>query len=195
MQNIEVFLPEAVIYDRVTTSNLWDYFPLPVLLTKFKGFLNSTNPHAVMLTETQNWSRNFMPEIIHVLPYSYGIDDLNNKALKDTQNLEVVHLSGLSAVVEYLNLTDEFFMFLRSSLLVSCTDNELATFKKKKRIPSVKSLVDSLGLHLRDFIRNTNTVSPFKWALNCRRVVMLRGYERALEWKLTSDSAAKPAVE
>ena len=195
VQNVKEFLPEAVRYDRITTSNLWDYFSLPALLTKFKGFLNNTNPHAVILTEVQNWPRNFMPEIIHVLPYSYGIDDLCKKALKDTQNPELVHLSGLSTVVEYLNLTDKFFMFLRASLLVSHSDNELASFERKKKIPSVKSLVGSLGLHLRDFIRNENTVSPFKWALNCRRVVMLRGYERALEWKIASDSAAEPAVK
>jgi len=98
--------------------------------------------------------------------------------------------------VEYLNLTDEFCMFLRASLLASCTDKELASFKRKKKIPSVKSLVSSLGLYFRNFIRNENTVFPFRWALNCRRVVMLRGYERVLEWKLAqADSEAQAAKE
>ena len=193
--DIEAFLPIDLRYDRVTTSNLWDYYPLTILLTKFKGFLNESNPHAVMLTETDNWPRNFMPEIIHVLPYRFGLDDLCNRALKDTGNFELTHLSGLSTVVEYLNFTDQFNMILRASLLASCTDKELASFRRKKRMPSVKSLVSSLGLHLRDFIRNENTVFPFKWALNCRRVVMLRGYERALEWKLVlADSAAEKAA-
>ena len=50
----------------------------------------------------------------------------------------------------------------------------------------MKALVASLGLDLRDFIRNENTVFPFRWALNCRRVTMLRGFERILEWKLPS---------
>ena len=194
--NVEASLPADLRYDRITTSNLWDYYPLTILLTKFRGYLNGTNPHAVMLTETDNWPRNFMPEIIHLLPYVFGIDDLCNRALKDTGNPELVHSSGLSTVVEYLNLTDEFCMFLRASLLASCTDKELASFKRKKKIPSMKSLVSSLGLHLRDFIRNENTVFPFRWALNCRRVVMLRGYERALEWKLThADSEAQAAKE
>lgn len=184
--NIETFLPASLKYDRITTSNLWDYCPLTVLLTKFKGFLNGTNPHAVMLTETDNWVRNFMPEVIHVLPQLWGIDDLIRKALQDTRNPELANLSGMSAVVEYFNITSEFLTFLRASLLTSSTDKDLASLKRKKKIPSVKSLVGSLGLHLRDFTRNENTVFPFKWALNCRRVTMLRGFERTLEWKLPS---------
>ena len=192
--NIEASLPTDLRYDRITTSNLWDYCPLTVLLTKFRGVLHESNPHAVLLTETDNWPRNFMPEIIHVLPYLSGLDELCNRALKDTENFELTHLSGLSTVVEYLNLTSQFNMILRASLLASSTDKELASFRRKKRIPSVKSLASSLELHLRDFIRNENTVFPFRWALNCRRVVMLRGYERALEWKLVrADSAAEAA--
>ena len=182
--NIEPFLPASLKYDRIATSNLWDYCPLTVLLTKFKGFLNGTNPHSVMLTETDNWVRNFMPEVVHVLPQLWGIDDLIWKALQDTKNPELANSSGMSAVVEYFNITSEFLVFLRASLLISSTDKDLASLKRKKRIPSLKSLVGSLGLHLRDFTRNENTVFPFKWALNCRRVTMLRGFERTLEWKL-----------
>ena len=184
--NIDPFLPVCFKYDRITTSNLWDYCPLTVLLTKFKGFLNYTNPHAVMLTETYNWVQDFMPEVIHVLPQLWGIDDLIDKALKDTQNPELVKLSGMSAVVEYFNITRHFLVFLRASLLASSTERDLASFKRKKKIPSVKALVASLGLDFRDFTRNENTVFPFRWALNCRRVTMLRGFERTLEWKLPS---------
>ena len=184
VRDIETFLPASLKYDRIATSNLWDYCPLTVLLTQFKGFLNGTNPHAVMLTETNNWVQNFMPEVVHVLPQLWGIDDLILKALQDTQNPELANLSGMSAVVEYFNITSEFLMFLRASLLASSTGKDLASLKQKKKIPSVKSLVGSLGLHLRDFTRNENTVFPFKWALNCRRVTMLRGFERTLEWKL-----------
>ena len=186
--NIEDFLPVDLRYDRITTSNLWDYYPLTVLLTKFKGFLNGANRHAVMLTETDNWVRNFMPEVIHLLPHLRGLDDLIQKALKDTRNPELANLSGMSSVVEYLNITPEFLMLLRASLLFSSTDEDLASFKRKKKIPSLKSLVGTLGLDLRDFIRNENTVFPFRWGLNCRRATMLRGYERTLEWKLPSAS-------
>ena len=182
--NIETFLPASLKYDRITTSNLWDYCSLPGLLTKLKGFLNGTNPHAVMLTETHNWVRDFMPEVIHDLPQRWGMDDLRCKALRDTQDLELAKLSGMSALVEYFNISSEFLMFLHASLLISSTDKDLASLKRKNKIPSVKSLAGSLGLYHRDFTRNENTVCPFKWALNCRRVTMLRGFERTLEWKL-----------
>ena len=184
--NVEAFLPADRRYDRITTSNLRDYYPLTVLLTRFKGPLNTTNPYAVMSTEAINWVRNYMPEVIHLLPNMIGLDDLVQKALKDTRNPELANLSGMSAFLEYSNLTQQFAMFLRASLLFPNTDEDLASLKGKKKIPSLKSLVASLGLHLRDFVRCENTVFPFKWALNCRRPTMLRGYERALEWKLLS---------
>ena len=193
--NIDPYLPAHLSYDRITTSNLWDFYPLADMLTKFKSFLNTANPYSVMLTKAQNWPRNYMPEIIHVRPYQVGIDKLCGTALKDTQNAELVNSSGLTTVVEYLDLTEYFVRFLRSSLLVSSTDKQLASFKSEMKIPSLKYLVHSLGLQLRDFIRNENTISPPKWALNCRRVVMLRGYERALEWKLNSDSAAEATAQ
>ena len=185
--DIETFLPADLRYDRITTSNLWDYCPLTVLLTKFKGFLNSTNRQSVLITEANNWVRDFMPEIVFVLPQLRGMDDLNNKAVKDTGNPDILE-SGMSAVVEYLNITREFLMFLRASLLAASTGRDLASFKRKKEIPSLNSAVGSLGLDLRDFIRNKNRVFPFRWALNCRRVTMLRGYARALEWKLSSEA-------
>ena len=187
---IEEHLPAIITYDRITTSNLWDYLPLSVLLTKMKRFLNRSNPHAILLTETINMP-NVLPEIVEKLPNSCS-DLLHERAVKDTQDPEMVFSSGNSTVIEYLNLSDEFVMYLRASLLVSCTEKELAAFDRKRKIPSVKSLVRSLGLYLRDFIRNENTVFPFKWAVNCRRVNMMRGYIRTLEWKLIStlDKAA-----
>ena len=72
--------------------------------------------------------------------------------------------------------------------LSSYTGQQFAFLKRKLKIPSVKCLVRSLGLHLRDFVQNENTFSPYSWALNCRRVVMLRGHERVLGWTLVSDS-------
>ena len=192
--NIEAWLPSDLTFDRITTSNLWDYFPLAVLLRKLKDFLNTSNSHAVMLTETKNWVRDVMPEIMHVLPYRLGVDELCKIALQDTGNPELAYSSGQPAVVEYLNLTSEFLMFLRASLLASCPDKELASFQKKKEIPSVKSLASSMGLQIRDFIKNKNKVFPFRWALNCRRVATLRGYDRALEWKFVPTDEASPII-
>ena len=130
--NVEASLPTDLRHDRITTSNLWDFCSLTVLLKKLRGFLNKSNPHAVLLTETDNWPRDFMPEIIHELPNRFGLDDLCNRALKDTGNFELTHLSGLSTVVEYLNLTSQFNMIIRASLLASCTDKELASLRRKE---------------------------------------------------------------
>ena len=84
-----------------------------------------------------------MPDLRAAVSVS-GLDDLRNRALKlkkDTGNFELTHLTAeLSTVVEYLNLTGQFNMILHSSLLASCTDKELVSFRRKKRIPSVKSL-------------------------------------------------------
>ena len=74
-----------------------------------------------------------MPEIVHQLPYYHGLDDLLRKALKDTQDPELVEESGLTTVVEYINLSDEFLLVLRASLLASCTKKELTLFKKQKK--------------------------------------------------------------
>ena len=64
---------------------------LTVLLTKFKGLLYKTNPYAVMSIEAINWVRNYMPEVIHLLPNMIGLDDLIQKALKDTRNPELTN--------------------------------------------------------------------------------------------------------
>ena len=125
---IDTFLPEGFRYDRVLTSNLWDFYPLTDILTKFKRLLNNANRYAVMITETQNWPRDYMPEIVHRLPYSQGLHNLLRKALKDTQDPELAEESGLTTVVEYINLSDEFLLVLRASLLASCTENELTSF-------------------------------------------------------------------
>ena len=49
-----------------------------------------------------------MPEVIHDLPRLQGIDYLTRKALRDTQNPELADASGMSALVEYFNISSEF---------------------------------------------------------------------------------------
>ena len=151
--NIEASLPTDLRYDRITTCNLWDYCPLTILLTKFKGFLNESNPHAVMLTETICWSENFVPEIIHVLPYVSGVDDLCNRALKDTGNHELAHLSGNHAVVENLNLTSQFLKHVSTCIVASFLHRQRAPFVQKEEenpvceIAGIFTGTSSPGLH------------------------------------------------
>ena len=66
---IDPFLPVDLTYDRIATSNLSDYISVPSLLTKFKGYLNISNGHSVLMTEMHNWvddyrvSQKFVPLI------------------------------------------------------------------------------------------------------------------------------------
>ena len=176
--DIAPFLPADLRYDRITTSNLWDYISLTNLLIKFKNVLNSENRHSVMVTETINWPQNFMPEILEQ-PVLQGTRDLEEVALKDTNNPVLVASSGMTTFVEYQDLTAQFITYLRASLLGNTSDAQLTTLK---RVPSLSTVTQNLGLQLRDFLKNENTVFPFRWAVNCRRVNMIRGFERALEW-------------
>ena len=49
------FLPPGRKYDRVTTSNIADFVPLPSILDTCKPLLNARNPSSVIVTEFQNW--------------------------------------------------------------------------------------------------------------------------------------------
>ena len=54
---ISRFVPPDHKYDRVTTSNIADYVPLPSILDTYKPLLNVCNPFSVIITEFLNWSR------------------------------------------------------------------------------------------------------------------------------------------
>ena len=178
--DIAPFLPADLRYDRITTSNLWDYIPLTTLLMKFKSFLNPENHHSVMVTETSDWCRNFMPEIFEETQMQLSQKGhLAQVALKDTHDPGLVFSSGMTTFVEYQDLTGQFVVYLRAALLGTTSNAELETLT---RVPSLSTAAQKHGLQLRNFLRNENSVFPFRWAVNCRRATMLRGFERALEW-------------
>ena len=60
---IDPSLPVDLTYDRIATSNLSDYISLPALLTKFKGYLNVSNSHSVLMTEMHFWVDDYLPEV------------------------------------------------------------------------------------------------------------------------------------
>jgi hypothetical protein len=163
-------------------SNLWDFIPLPKLLTLGKPLLNPVNKSAVIVTETMNWS-SFYPDLIES---KLGILDLfpcremRDKVLKDTGSNSIANSSDLYAFIEYRSFKEEFTCFLRASLLVS-TDYANTTL-----LPSVNQFAAELGLKPRDFTCRENKVEPFRWSLNCRRVTLMRGFERTIEWILSN---------
>jgi hypothetical protein len=103
-------------------------------------------------------------------------DSFRKKVLEDTKNRAIANSTARQAFAEYHDHSAEFIIFLRAALLVSEVPHE----RKRKR--TWKSVAEYNGLIARDFLRCQNQVFPAKWLLNCRRVTMLHGFERAVEW-------------
>ena len=178
---IEPFLPSGLSYDRITTSNLCDYISFTTMLTQFKAYLNHNNTYSILITEIINWQMIFFPET--GMKILRSLSRYREKVLEDTENPSVLE-AGLNGYREYHNVIPDLQLYLRAALIESRSDNELSSAGKRNRLPSMKAIVTSLGLELRDYVRNENRVFPFKWAVNCRRVTRMKGFEFALEWKL-----------
>ncbi|KAJ7388731.1 hypothetical protein OS493_036009 [Desmophyllum pertusum] len=172
------FLPPDRKYDRVTTSNIADYVPLTSILDMSKPLLNTVNPSAVIITEFLNWhdhaSLNLKKQLLFfqmVMSQSF-----RQKVLEDTQNPAIAYSEGRVGFMEYHDNSEELVQFLRAALLVSEVPDE------RNRRRTWKSVADYNGLIARNFLRCQNQVFPAKWMNNCRRVTMLSGFERAVEW-------------
>jgi hypothetical protein len=170
-------------FDRITTSNLWDFILLPKLLALGKPLLNPVNKSAVIVTETHNWVDQFpnlhfkIFGIFSVMPGS----ELRKKVLQDTGNRAIAESKAIHTFTDYYSLTEEFTSFLRASLLNS---SKYSNLKPKSLLPSVNQLAAELGLKPRDFICRENKVAPFQWTVIPRRVTLLEGTELSIEWSL-----------
>ena len=174
------FLPADRKYDRVATSNMADYEPLTSILDMCKPLLNTANPSAVIITEFQNWSNHvslilFQKELLHTLQMT---ESFRQQVLQDTQNPEIAYSNEKKAFRQYRDHSEEFTQFLRAALLV--TNREIPDRANRRR--TWRSVADYNGLVARDFLRCQNRVFPAKWMQNCRRVTMMTGFERAVEW-------------
>ena len=171
---INKHLPPKVKYDRVLTSNLSDYIPLPHIQQLWSEKLNHSNPHATIVTETQNWLRQFYPEA--------GVEALNPATIatmatwvvKDTGSSVLLTDMGFMTYREYHDNSNQFMEYLRASFY--------AFTPKSTPLPSAKELGKEFQLKLRNFRRNENRIASFRMALNCRRACTVVGHERVLEW-------------
>ena len=183
------FLPPDRKYDRVTTSNIADYVSLTSILDMCKPLLNTVNPSAVIVTEFQNWAEQFTNlrvEASRIASQMPPKHILRKRVLDDTKNPAIAYSTGGVGFTEYHDHSAEFTTFLRAALLVSKIPNEPNTKRTWNSVASYN------GLTARNFLRIQNRVFPAKWQLNCRRVTMLTGYERAVEWVMSSSSAPSP---
>ena len=172
------FLPAERKYDRVTTSNIADFVPLPSILDTYKPLLNVSNPSSVIITEFLNWVgfTNVKEEAVIRANFMPRGDSFRRKVLEDTKNPAIANTTAFQGFVEYYDHSAEFIRFLRAALLVFETPDA------RNRRRTWKSVADYNGLIARDFLRCQNRVIPAKWMLNCRRVTLLNGFERAVEW-------------
>ena len=172
------FLPPDLRYDRVTTSNIADYVPLTSILDMCKPLLNKVNPSAVIITEFKNWTGHTNLNVKALLHFSQLPQSFRQKVLEDTQNPAIANSEGNVAFVEYHDYSKEFIQFLRAALLVA--EHEIPDKKSSQR--TWRSVADYNGLIARDFLRCQNRVFPAKWMQNNRRVTMMNGFDRAVEW-------------
>lgn len=181
---IDGFLEPGVKYDRILTSNLIDYIPIFRLLKFCSKKLDHSNPYATIVTETQNWVRDYCPTADAAHPTNlFHQVQLVSTAVKDTNNYPLAVRGSGTSIREYFNSTAEFSEYLRASFYARfLTQEESGKPRKRRKLPSPKELGNELQLHLRDYTRNENRLVFFKLAVNCRRVSMVSGLERSLEW-------------
>ena len=186
---VEQHIEEETKYDRILTSNLMDYIMLPRLLEVCSRKLNHENPFATIVTETHNWIRDFCPEadIGDSRKISFNMIaqwfKLKETALEDTNNPRQV--DGGLAMREYLDNSAEFIDFIRALFHAISVGNRRyddADPIDIPKVPTVKVLGNEFQLKLRDGFRNENRIAVFKTAVNRRRVTMIDGIERILEW-------------
>ena len=172
------FLPQDRKYDRVTTSNIADFVALSSILDKFKPLLNPSNPSSVIINGFQNWAEctGLRTEAMKRAEFMPQSDSFRKQVLEDTKDPAISSSRGFQGSVEYYDHSAEFIQFLRASLLISEVPDE------RNRRRTWKSVADHNGLIARNFLRCQNRVFPARWMLNCRRVTLLHGFERAVEW-------------
>ena len=172
------FLPPGRKYDRVTISNIADYVPLTRLLDMCEPLLNPSNRSSVIITEFHNWVQltNLMDEANQRADSMPPGDNFRKKGLKDTNDPAIANSTAYQAFVEYQDHSAEFIEFLRAALMVS----EISDAQNHRR--TWTAVADCNELIARDFLRCQNRVFPAKRMLNCRRVTMLSGFERAVQW-------------
>ena len=142
---IDPFLPVDLTYDRIVTSNLSGYISLPALLTKFKGYLNVSNSHSVLMTEMHNWVDDYLPEV--KADIFLRAPELTPKVVKDTNNPLLVATGHLTSLIEYHNIIPDFQHYLRAAFMESHTETELESFRRqRKKLPSIKTIIADLGL-------------------------------------------------
>ena len=144
--------------------------------------LNRDNPYATLITETLNWV-NFCPDAdVCMMPFATPVQTAHFRriVLRDTGSPTFAKDGG-TTFREYLDNSDELKDYLRALFYVYHKRHESELLTPLK-LPNLKELGNEFQLRLRNGFRNENRIVFFKQAVNRRRVTMITGLERNLEW-------------
>ena len=183
--HIKQHLETGEVYDRILTSNLMDYILLPDLLKLCSEMLNHSNEYATIITETITWIE-LCPQGDITWPLNQiKILMLLKIAMEDTKRSPFAEDDSGVSVVEYLDNSCEFVDLLRALFYtdrLKKMTGDFPTTSKTCPIPITKELGNEFQLCLRDGVRNENRIVFFRPAINRRRVTIVDGFERYLEW-------------
>ncbi|CAB4035922.1 Hypothetical predicted protein, partial [Paramuricea clavata] len=182
--DIKQYLEVNTVYDRILTSNLMDYVFLPNLLKLCSQIINQDNHHTTIITETILWARDIMPEGDIPWPSNKSqLPKFEKIAFEDTKRSSFA-MDGGTSFREYLDNSCDFFNYLRAMFYAYRLKRvgESGSTHDKPTIPVIKELGNEFQLRLRDGIRNENRIVFFRPAINRRRVTIVSGMERYLEW-------------
>jgi hypothetical protein len=105
--------------------------------------------------------------------------------MEDT-NDPVLASNGGTTFREYLDNSNQWQDYLRALFHVFQKRYKSGS-SHSTRLPTLKELGSEFQLRLRDGLRNENRIVFFKQAVNQRRVSMITGLERYLEWTINKE--------
>ena len=112
-----------------------------------------------------------------MMPFTPENEYFSRIVMQDTNN-PTFACDGGTTFREYLDNSHELQDYLRALFFVYHKRCGAGTFK----LPTLKELGNEFQLRLRDGFRNKNRIVFFKQAVNRRRVTMITGLERYMEW-------------
>ena len=167
-------------YDRIFTSNISDLVGHAKLLKTFKSLLNIDNKYSVLVTQTMNWIITFTSEAdvqhtswMEVMKYvgmCHEDTGWNHNMSMDVNNHR-----------EYFNNTNWFLAYLRADIMGGGVGVPVM-----EHVPTLNEVMNYNGMRMRDFRKERNRLVPFQYRVNKRKITLLNGMDRNVEWYLPS---------
>ncbi|XP_022102257.1 uncharacterized protein LOC110985506 [Acanthaster planci] len=166
------------LYDRIFTSNLLDYVGLCTLLNVFKPLLNHDNRHSCIVTQTMNWIGSHTPQADVQRLAPAEVHRYQGMCREDT-GFDARLCQDINNHREYYSNIHWFLAYLRAATMAGGVGTP-----DMDHVPKLNEVMHYGGLRMRDFRKGLNKLMPFQYRVNARRVTMVDGHERNVEWCL-----------